>query len=124
VPYPEPTDADYDATLQARHRAAVADCDRLLARFADREADQVRQRSQWERDADFDFQLDFRLAYVASRLATAPHPFEPPEAKVHLDRLLDYMLTVPRLTAPIVAPDHAAEYRRVRASALKTFGVN
>jgi murein DD-endopeptidase MepM/ murein hydrolase activator NlpD len=123
LPYPEQEDSQYDQAFRHMHLAAVAECDALLDRLSDLEGQLVRLRHPAETAMQFDCNVDYRIAYLRQRLAAGNHPFDPAHAAAYHARLIEFMRTVPRLTAPVVAPDRRREYRLRRPNPVKTFGV-
>jgi hypothetical protein len=119
LPYPREEDARHDVAFLATHLSAVAECDALLRSLGDREAEMVWLRDASETAAGFDDKVDDRLWYLWRRLETNAHPFGPRQAAAYQARLAGFMLTVPRLTAPIVQPGREHEYRLLRPRPLQ-----
>jgi hypothetical protein len=123
LPYSHPADAeDLDKPSLTTHAEAVAFSDWLLDRFDDVDAVTVRVlRKVWETRTQFDAHVDERIWYIWERLKTDKHPFTGAQVAEYQARLKEFMLTVPRLTSPIVEPERQDEYRWPRSSPLKRY---
>ena len=121
LPFSRPGDVQYDDAFLTVHAEAVRFADELLDRLDDDEARTVKARDRWEREMRFDYQIDQRLWHVWQRLASGRHPFSADDAGQHRARLVEFMLSTPRLTAPIVEAARRADYRSVRATPLAVY---
>lgn len=119
--YPRPEDATHDQAFMAKHLEAVTLCDHLLDRLGDADTTKAKARERWETETRFDYNVDQRIWFLWQRIEKGPHPFSPSQVEEYRSALLDFMATVPRLTAPIVEPARRAEYRVLRARPLKVY---
>lgn len=121
LPYSRAGDAALDDEFLALHAEAVRVADELLAQFDDRAAASARMRSRFERDTEFDYDVDQRIGFLRERLERGPHPFTADAAREHRATLLRFTRAVPRLTSPIVEARRRGEYLARRAEPLKTY---
>ncbi len=121
LPYSGATDGDADEAFLAKHQDAVEFCDGLLDRIGDGEAAVAKQREEWETRCAFDAHVDERIWYLWRRLRDGRHPFSAGQASEFRAVLLDFMSTVPRLTAPIVEESQREAYLMPHASPLKVY---
>jgi murein DD-endopeptidase MepM/ murein hydrolase activator NlpD len=119
--YRRPEDDDLDRRFLRAHDAAVQYCDDLLDRLGDAEAAAARERDQWERATQLAYNVDLRIWLLWQRLGGTRHPFDAGQVARHRTALLEFITTMPRLTAPIVEGSRAAEYRRRSERPLKVY---
>lgn len=101
----------HDAAFRDVHDEATAFCDRLLQRPGDAETLAALERSRWEQETGFDYDVDQRIWLLWHRLHGATSPWSSTEAEDARATLRRFMRTVPRLTAPIVEASRRKEYR-------------
>ncbi len=121
LPYSRDTDAQADEAFLAKHADAVEFCDGLLDRIGDAEAAVAKQREPWEVRCAFDAHVDERIWYLWQRLRSDRHPFSNGQVSEFRATLLDFMSTVPRLTAPIVESAERQAYRLPHPAPLKIY---
>jgi murein DD-endopeptidase MepM/ murein hydrolase activator NlpD len=121
LPYSREADAQADEAFLAKHADAVEFCDGLLDRMGDAEAAAAKQREAWEVRCAFDGHVDERIWYLWQRFRSGRHPFSPGQVSEHRATLLDFMGTVPRLTAPIVESAQRQTYRLPHPAPLKVY---
>jgi hypothetical protein len=121
LPYSRGDDASHDTAFLALHADAVRAVDVLLDRLGYAAAAEAKLRTRFERETQFDYEIDQRLWFVWTRLGGDAHPFSATEVGEHRATLLRFMSATPRFTAPIVEPGRRAEYRMRRPSPMKVY---
>lgn len=119
--YSERSDVAADDRFLSVHAEAVRFTDLMLDRLDDAEARAAKARDRWETELGFDFNVDQRIWHAWHRLESGRHPFAADEAAADRANLLEFMLTAPRLTAPVVDAPRTADYRKLRTSPLATY---
>lgn len=110
LPYQRDQDSRYDHEFSAMNREAIDFCDRMLDALGDAAAMNAKARGRFEKETYFSYRVGERILFLWERLERGPHSFTASQVDGYRTKLLEFMTTVPRLTAPIVEPSRRASY--------------